>query len=211
MTHSEPIRVLIVDDHPVVLDGLVTILERQAGIRVVGQCNGGREAVARYGVLRPDVTLMDLSMHDMGGIEAIVAIREHFESARFIVLTVSQEEESVYRAFEAGAQAYLTKRTPGAEIARTIAEVHRGGTIVPHGIRSILKQRSQRAKLSQREQEVLAHMGMGHSNSEICDRLGISLPTAKSHVNAIMRKLDAKNRTHAVTIALSRGLIPPQE
>lgn len=211
MTQTEPIRVFIVDDHPVVLDGLVTILERQAGIQVVGQATGGREAVARYGLLRPDVTLMDLSMPDMGGIEALVAIREHFEEARIIVLTVSLEEEAVYRAFEAGARAYLTKKTPGADIARTIAEVHRGATIVPHGIRAILQQRSTRTKLSQRELEVLAHMGLGHSNNEICDRLGISLPTTKSHVNAIMRKLDAKNRTHAVTIALSRGLIPPQE
>lgn len=201
------IRILIADDHPVIHQGLSSLLGLIEGLSVVGKAANGREAVTLYRVLKPDIVLMDMAMPEMDGAEAIAAICREFPDARVIALTVYAGEEDIFRAFQAGAKAYLLKKSLVEEIVGTIRMVHGGGTKIPVLVAQSLSNRKNNEALSERELEVLRMTARGESNDEIAAHLGITLRTAKAHITSIMAKLGATNRTQAVAIAVRKGHI----
>ena len=206
MSPLSKIRVLIADDHPVVRTGLVLMLQYESDMEVVAEAKNGREAVELYRRLRPDVTLMDLRMPEMDGVEAITAIRSEFPSARIILLTTYDLDEAIYQGLRAGAQAYILKDTPCDEIFETVRVVHAGRRRISLEVGTKLAERAGFPELTERELEVLRLMVQGKNNHEIGAALFITEGTVKFHVNHILNKLDVNDRTQAVIAALKRGL-----
>lgn len=201
------IRVLVVDDHVMVREGLVAMIERQGDVQVVGQASNGAEAVDLYSRLIPDVTLMDLRMPLLDGVQAIEQIRRTQPQARIVLLTTFDGEDDIYRALRAGAKAYLLKDASVSDLLACIREVHAGHTFIPPRVAVKLADRVGGSELTDRELQVLDLMAAGRSNREIATALSITEGTVKGHVNRILEKLNASGRTEAVTLALRRGLI----
>jgi DNA-binding NarL/FixJ family response regulator len=202
-----PIRVLTVDDHPLLREGIAAVLEGQTDMIVAGEATNGREAVERYRALRPDVTLMDLQMPEMDGIEAIRVIRAEFPNARIVVLTTYDGDFLALRAIKAGAAGYLLKSMLRKELLETIRVVHAGKRRIPPEVAVGIAEHHTGDSLSDREIAVLRLVAAGHGNKMIADDLAISEETVKSHMRNIMAKLTASDRTHAVTIAIKRGIL----
>jgi DNA-binding NarL/FixJ family response regulator len=207
MLQPSIITVLCVDDHPLVRDGIKFAIEAQDDMRLVGEASNGKQAVEQFQLHRPDVTLMDLKMPVMGGVEAITAIREKDAKARFIVLTTYSGDVQAARALKAGASGYLLKGSMGMDLIQTIRDVHAGRRRIPAQIASEIAEHVDSDALSPREVEVLRAAAAGNSNRAIANLLGISEETVKGHMKNILSKLSAKDRTHAVTIALRRGFL----
>jgi DNA-binding NarL/FixJ family response regulator len=202
------IRILIVDDHPIVRKGLAATLAPEPDMEVIASAATGKQALALFREQRPDVTIMDLNLTpDMTGIQAIQAIRREFPDTRIIVLSAYKREEDIYQALHAGAVTYLLKESVGDDLIPIIREVHAGGGPVPSQVgRKLVDHLSQRA-LTIRELEVLQLMADGLRNKEVGTTLGISEETVQSHVKSILSKLKVHDRTEAVTVALRRGII----
>lgn len=209
MTSEAPrIRVLIVDDHRIVREGLAMVIDRQADMRVTAMAAGADDAVRRYLEQRPDLTIMDLQLGATNGVTAIKTIRAHDPTARIIVLTMMKGDEDIYRAMEAGATTYLLKDTAIEDLTRVIREVHAGRSPrVSPEIRARMAARAERPALTHREIEVLELVRRGLRNREIGSSLGISEETVQSHVRSILSKLDVPDRTAAVDVALRRGIL----
>lgn len=210
MTSALLIRILIADDHPVVRQGLAAILECEPDMTVVAQARDGQEALELFRRERPHVALIDLMMPEMDGVAAIAAIRREFPGAALLVLTTYDREEDIYRSVRAGAKAYLLKDAPPAELVEAVRTVYRGRRHMPDEISSKLAERVSYPELTDRELEVIRLLGAGRSNREIGSELFITEGTVKAHVNNILSKLGARDRTQAVTTALKRGLIQLQ-
>lgn len=204
---GEPIRVLCVDDHLLVREGIALVIERDADMRVVGSLGSAEEALACYPDLRPDVTLMDLQLGGMSGIEAIGRLRRLDPEARIVVLTVLQGDEDIFRALEAGATTYLLKDTLSQDLVRVIREVHAGGRPRGRLVEARLSERAATPAISDREVQVLELLAQGMRNRELAVSLGIAERTAEVHVRNILTKLNVKDRTAAVSVALRRGII----
>jgi DNA-binding NarL/FixJ family response regulator len=207
MTLNGPITVLAVDDHPLVREGIGAVLASERDITLVAEAANGREAIERFRAHRPEVTLMDLQMPQMGGLDAMIEIREEFPSARIIVLTTYQGDIQALRAIRAGAAGYLLKSMVRRELADTIRLVHAGGRHIPAEIAAELAAHVADDALSPREIEVLRLAAMGNSNKQIANQLTIVEETVKAHMTNILSKLGANDRTHAVTIATTRGFL----
>jgi len=202
-----PIRILAVDDHPIIRVGIATLVAPESDMKLVGEASNGREGIAKFRECRPDVTLMDLQMPDMNGIDAIMAIRAEFHEARFIVLTTYTGDVQVFRALKAGAQAYVMKNLVHKELLQTIRAVHAGRkTMSPEVAAQVAAYVGDEA-LTAREIDVLRLIAAGTANKEIAAQLSITEETVKSRVKNILLKLGANDRTHAVTIGLKRGII----
>lgn len=208
---SKIIRILLADDHPVVRDGLAAMLATQPDFEVVGEAGTGAEAVAEAARLRPDVVLMDLEMPELDGIEAIRRLRAADPSVQVVVLTAFDTDERIVGSLQAGAQGYLLKGAPRAEIFAAIRTVSAGGALIPPVVASKLLRQVREAEspdaLTARETEVLSLVAAGLANKEIAARLSISERTVKFHVSAVLSKLGAKNRTQAVRLARERGVV----
>ena len=207
MTPDKQIRILTVDDHPVLREGIAAILATEPDMALVAQANNGCEAIDQFRTHRPDVTLMDLQMPIMSGSEAIVAIREEFPDARIIVLTTYRGDVQADRAFKAGAYGYLLKSMLRKELVETIRSVHGGKKRIPPEVAVEMAEHHADDALSDREIEVLREVSSGNANKIIADHLEISEETVKAHMRKILSKLGANDRTHAVAIALKRGII----
>lgn len=204
---TNTIRVLIVDDHPVVRLGLRTMLESEDNISVTGMAGSAKEALAEVQRLRPDVVLMDLRMPEMEGAEAIAELRRIQPDIRILVLTNYEADEDIFRALQAGAMGYLIKSTPQEEIVKAVEMVHENKRCVPPNIAQRLLETIGREELSQRELEVLKLVASGLTNKEVAQRLFISDKTARNHVASCLVKLGVDDRTEAATTAIRRGLI----
>lgn len=203
---ADLIRVLTVDDHPLLREGIAVVLESQPDMQVVAEACNGVEAIAAFRQHRPDITLMDLQMPEMGGVDAISAIRAEFPAARIIVLTTYSGDVQALRALKAGAQGYLLKSTLRKELLDTIRAVMAGRRRIPADIATGIAEHSTDDTLSERETEVLRGVAGGGSNKIVASQLGISEETVKAHMKSILSKLGANDRTHAVTIAMKRGI-----
>lgn len=205
---SDPkIRVLVVDDHPVLRDGVAAVLENQSDMTMVGEARDGSEAIERYRALRPDVTLMDLQMPGMNGVDAIVAIRAEHPGARIIVLTTYAGDVQAVRALKAGATGYLLKSSLRTELIEAIHNVHRGQRHVHRDIADEIALHVVDEALTEREISVLRLVSVGKANKQVASELGLSEETVKGHLKSIFSKLDVADRTHAVTVAARRGII----
>jgi two-component system NarL family response regulator len=204
----ESIRVLIVEDHNVVRQGLVALLNVAEGLKVVGEAADGVEAVAQIRKHQPDITLIDLRLPRMSGVDVIERIRMETPQARFIVLTTYDGDEDIYRALKAGARAYLLKGMTSEELIATIRAVHAGKSHIPAVIAQRLAERMGTEDLTPREFDVLEQIVHGKSNKEIATELKVSEATVKTHVNSLLSKLDVTDRTQAATAAIRRGLVP---
>jgi two-component system, NarL family, response regulator len=202
-----PIRVLLVDDHLLLREGVAALLANQADLKLVGEAANGREAIDQYRRHRPDVTLMDLQMPKMNGVEAMNAICDEFPDARIIVLTTYLGDVLVLRALKAGARAYLLKSLLRKELLETIRLVHAGQKRIAPAVAAELAEHATDDALSPREVEVLRLIADGNANKAIASQLAITEETVKGHVKNILAKLAANDRTHAVTIGLRRGII----
>jgi DNA-binding NarL/FixJ family response regulator len=204
---AEPIRILIVDDHALLRGGIAALIATQSDMKLVAEASTGREAVQLFRVHRPDVTLMDVQMPEVDGIDAIMAIRSEFPNARVIVLTTYTGDVQAMRALKAGAQAYLLKSLLQKELLDAIRDVHAGRKRIGQEVAAQLANHAVDDALTAREVEVLQLIAAGNANKIIADRLSLSEDTIKGHVKNILSKLDANDRTHAVTIGLTRGII----
>lgn len=204
---SSKIRILVAEDHLVARVGVSAIINRQPDMLVVAEASNGRQALERYRKHLPDVTLLDLRMPLMSGVEAAIAIRREFPNARLIALTSYGGDEDIRRALAAGVQAYLTKEVLRNELLQTIRRVHAGGTYLPPPVAAALEAQRDAPALSRREIEVLELMARGLSNKQIAYTLDINDTTAKNHVQHILQKLGAQDRTQAATAAIQRGII----
>lgn len=207
MSQSTTIRVMIADDHSIVRQGLATIINRAPEMSAIAQAEDGQQALNLFREYQPDVTLMDLRMPQMGGVEAITAICAEFKHARIIVLTTYNSDEDIYRGLQAGAKGYLLKDAKPNELLNAIRMVHSGQQYIPPEVGAKLVQRMSNPELSDRELEVLRLMAQGMSNSEIGTALSIGESTVKSHVNRILSKLGVNDRTQAVIVAVRRGIV----
>ena len=204
---SSPIRILAVDDHPVVRQGIVGLVRVQPDMSVVAEASDGREAIQQFRIHRPDVTLMDLQMPEMNGLDALIAIRAEFPDAKVIMLTTYEGDVHILRAVKAGAQGYLLKNTLHAELLRTIRSVHAGKRSLSTEASFQVAQHASDETLTPAEVLVLRHIAAGYANKEIANQLGITEETVKGRVKSILSKLDANDRTHAAVIGLRRGII----
>ena len=202
-----PIRLMTVDDHPIYRGGLASLIAAYGDLTLVAEATNGREAVERFREHRPDVTLMDLSMPVMGGVEAISTIKAEFPDARIIALTTWDGDADIHRALEAGARGYLLKDVVSEDVADAIRRVRAGGRSIPTEVANRLAAYTPRIDLTEREVEVLTYMARGLSNKEIGALLGRTEGTIKVHVLHILQKLEASDRTEAVTLGLQRGII----
>ncbi|MCU0250425.1 MAG: response regulator transcription factor [Vicinamibacterales bacterium] len=202
-----PTRIMIADDHPVVREGFAAMIGTEPDMTVVAQARSGEEAIDLFRRVRPDVTLMDLRMPGMGGVEAIRTIRREFPASRLIVLTTYDGDEDIYRALEAGAQAYLLKDMICDEILAAIRAVHAGQRRIPAAVGTRLAERMTALGLSEREQRVLDLVATGKSNKEIAAALEITEATVKGHMTNVLGKLGVTDRTQAVITAIRRGLV----
>jgi len=200
------IRVFSVDDHPLVREGIASVINSQPDMQVVAQASDGREAIKCFCEQEPDVTLMDLRLPDMSGIDAMIAIRTKFLKARIIMLTTFDGDSEIQRALSAGARAYILKSMPPRDMADTIRQVHAGKKCLPAEVATRLAEHLSDEPLSEREMEVLRVM-LGNQNRDIAQHLFISVETVKSHMKHIMEKLGASDRTQALMIAVRRGMI----
>jgi DNA-binding NarL/FixJ family response regulator len=205
---KETIRVLVVEDHNVVRQGLVALLTLVEGIQVVGEAADGEEAIAQFRKHHPDVTLIDLRLPKLGGVEVIQRVRANASQARFVVLTTYDGDEDIYRALKSGAKAYLLKGMTTEELIATIREVHAGRSHIPPAIAERLAERMGTEDLTPRESEVLEQIVSGKSNKEIATELAISEATVKTHINTLLSKLGVTDRTQAATAAIRRGIVP---
>ena len=207
MNLIKPITLLIADDHYVVRMGLAAILEQVNGLAVVGQADDGLQAVELHQRHQPNVTLMDLRMPGLDGVQATIAILEQCPQARIVMLTTYDGDEDIQRALHAGACGYLLKTTPGDELIRAIRQVHAGQEYLPAALAKKLADRAAAPNLTPREIEVLTMVVKGLSNKEIADVLGMTEQTAKVHLRNIFEKLGARDRTEAAMLALKRGIV----
>jgi DNA-binding NarL/FixJ family response regulator len=201
------IRILAVDDHPVLRQGLAALLANEPDMQLVSEAATGVEAIQQYRLMRPDVTLLDVQMPEMGGIEAILSIRAEFPEARIIVLTTYAGDALAQRALKAGAQGYILKGLLRKELLDTIRAVHRGQRKITADVAAEIAHHTADDALSDREIQVLKLVATGHSNKRIAHHLTIAEETVKGHVRSILAKLGASDRTHAVTLGLTRGII----
>ena len=201
------IRILAVDDHPMLREGIASLVASQSDMKLVAEASTGLEALEQFRNHRPDLTLMDLQMPDMDGIEAMIAIRDEFPEARIIVLTTYKGDVQILRALKAGARAYLLKGLLRKELLETIRAVHRGEKRIPPEVAAVLADHVVDEALTPREIDVLRLIAGGNANKLIGDQLSITDETVKGYVKSIFSKLGAKDRTHAVTVALKRGII----
>ena len=204
---AQTIRILCVDDHQLLREGIAAVVEGQPDMRLVGEATNGQEAIESFRRQRPDVTLMDLRMPDMNGIEAITAIRAEFPTARIIVLTTYAGDALAVEALRAGASGYLLKNLLRKELLETIRAVHAGKRRIPPEVAAEIAEHAADDALTAREIEVLRQVAAGKSNKVIAAELDISENTVKAHMQSILPKLDASDRTHAVIIALKRGIL----
>ena len=207
MSDTHPIRILTVDDHPLLREGIAAMLGSEADIEVVAEAANGTEAIEKFRALLPDVTLMDIQMPVVNGIDAIVEIRKHFPDARIIVLTTYSGDAQVAKAFKAGASGYLLKSMLRKELVETIRSVHAGHRRIPPEIAVGMVEHYADDQLTAREIDILKQVAAGNANKMVADNLRISEETVKSHMRSILSKLGANDRTHAVTIAIKRGII----
>jgi len=207
MDETRVIRVMAVDDHPLMMAGIVGEINAQTDMRVVAEASDGDEALALFRKHRPDITLMDIRMPKVDGIAAIASIHEQFPQARIIVLTTSAGDVQAVRAFKAGAVGYLLKNLLRTELVETIRSVHRGHKRIPPEIAQQIAEHAADDSITTRELEVLRHVAKGNSNKVIASDLNISEHTVKNHLKSILSKLNASDRTHAVMIALQRGFL----
>ena len=201
------IRIMVIDDQAVVRQGFVALIDTVPDMVVVAEGTNGQQAIELYRLHRPDITLIDLRMPQLGGVEAIVAIRREFPDARLIVLTTYDGDEDIYRSLQAGAQGYLLKDMFFEELEDAIRKVHTGSRRIPAHVAERLAERMGTSDLTGREIEVLEQIVAGNSNKAIAQRLNISEATVKSHINNILSKLGVSDRTQAATTALQRGLV----
>jgi DNA-binding NarL/FixJ family response regulator len=202
-----PISVLVVDDHPLLREGVAAVLQLQDDIRLVGEAANGAEAIERFRALKPDVVLMDLQMPGMGGVQAIEAIRAETPNARIVVLTTYDGDVQALRAMKAGAAAYLLKSSLRKELVDAIRDVHAGRRRVSPQVAETIAVHAVDDRLSEREAEILRLVAEGNPNKQIARRLSLSEETVKAHLKSIFGKLDVADRTHAVTVAVRRGII----
>jgi DNA-binding NarL/FixJ family response regulator len=205
---AKPIRILSVEDHPVVREGLATIIGSQPDMVLVGQAANGGEAIAQFRTHRPDITLMDIQLPGINGTDALISIRGEFPTARIVILTSSDKDAEISRALTAGACGYALKSMPKTELLSLIRSVHSGKRHIPAEVASRLAEHMGEETLTNRELEVLRLIRDGHRNKQIADVLAISETTVNFHIKNIVGKLGANDRTHAVTIAIRRGMLP---
>lgn len=206
-TPGDRIRILAVDDHPLLRDGLAALLAVQPDMTLIADAANGREAIQQFRVHRPDVTLMDLRLPDMSGVDTTIAIRSEFAEARIIALTTFEGDVDIQRAFAAGAKAYVLKTMPPKDLIEIIRDVHAGKKRVPPEVAALLAEHIADDALTPRERDVLVQVAVGLRNRDIAEQLTISEDTVKTHLKHIIDKLGARDRTEAVTIALRRGII----
>jgi DNA-binding NarL/FixJ family response regulator len=207
MNNKQPIRVFSVDDHPLLREGIATLVNNQPDMVLVGEAATGAEAIQQFKEHVPDVTLLDLRLPDMSGIDVLIAIRSKFPEARVVMLTTFEGDVEVQRALQAGARGYLLKNMPPSELLDVIRQVHGGKKRIPPEIASQLLEHMSDEGLTEREVEVLREVADGNRNREIAERLFISEETVKVHIKHIMEKLGAADRTQAVAIGVRRGII----
>ena len=207
MTTSARIRILAVDDHPLMNEGLATIIECQSDMVLAGSACSGRDALQRFRECKPDVTLMDLRLPDISGIDAMIGIRSEFPEARIIMLTTFARDMEIRRALEAGARAYVLKSAPADELLDVIRQVNAGKKKIPSEIAAHLAEHYSDELLTLREVEILRYLVGGNRNRDIADKLAIAEETVKAHLKHIMETLGAIDRTQAVAIGLRRGII----
>jgi two-component system NarL family response regulator len=206
---SDTIKILLVDDHTILREGLAAVLNAVDGLEVVGQASDGTAAVGAFRDLRPDVAIVDLRMQPMDGVELTKALREQNPNARVILLTTYDTDEEIFRGLRAGASSYLLKDVDSTRLAETIRAVHAGRKEIPPEIAAKLADHVASETLTPRQEEVLRGVAEGKSNLEIAKALYVSEGTVKAHVKAILQKLGARDRTQAITIAIKRGLVRP--
>jgi len=209
MSDAANIRVLSIDDHPLVREGIATILGTQRDMVLVGQAANGREGIAQYRQHLPDITLMDVRLPDMSGIDALIAIRTQFVNARIIMLSTSQGDVEIRRALEAGARGFLLKTLPPKEMIAAIRDVHAGRMCVPSEVAAHLAETFADNALTPREAEILQLIAEGKRNRDVAEALSITEHTVKVHMRHVLEKLDASDRTEAIMIAIRRGIIYP--
>lgn len=207
MSVTSPIRILCVDDHPLMREGIAAVIGNEPDMQLVAEAASGREAIASFREHRPDITLMDLRLPDIGGIDALIAIRSDFPNARIIMLTTFEGDVEIQRALEAGAQGYMLKSMPRKQLVEMVRRVHAGRKQIPPEVAAQLAEHLGSESLSKREIEVLQKIAGGNRNSDIAALLFISEETVKGHIKHIMEKLGAADRTEAVSIAIRRGII----
>jgi DNA-binding NarL/FixJ family response regulator len=207
MNDHARIRVLTVDDHPLLQEGVAAIINHQSDMQLVAQASSGNEAIQRFREHRPDVTLMDLRLPDMSGIGTMIALRAEFPEARIVMLTTFEGDVEIQRALQAGAWGYLLKSMPPGELVEVVRRVHAGKRRIPTEVAARLADHLGEEDLTAREMDVLRHVADGSRNRDIAERLFISEETVKVHIKHIMEKVGASDRTQAVAIALRRGII----
>lgn len=203
---SSTIQVLIADDHPIVRNGLVRMIELTHGMDVVAEAETGKQAIALFHQYQPDVTLMDLRMPDISGVEAIATIRQQYPTANIIILTTYDTDEDIFRGLQAGARGYLLKDSKMSQLLDAVRKVHAGQTCIPPEVGAKLAERMSQPQLSERERDVLQRITQGMNNQEIAEALHVTESTIKFHVSNILHKLGVSDRTQAVLIAIRRGL-----